>query len=135
MPQNENLPERTDGDQEPIPFEVGQQGTPSHGIVPVRGSLPQQVLNVGGIPVETRFVPKDITIAGQPHHVSPQELCRLIMNITQQIGEAKRSGNVYSAYVISALRQARNNIVSDLERHFRIGWKVNENGNSVFHLL
>lgn len=78
---------------------------------------------------------KAITISGKTHQLDPKQLCRIIMHTTQQIGEYKAMNNPYSAYVVNALRKARNDMVSDLETNFGIGHQIAENGRSVFYYL
>jgi hypothetical protein len=78
---------------------------------------------------------KAIAISGKVHQLDPKQLCRIIMHTTQQIGEYKAMNNPYSAYVVNALRKARNDMVSDLETNFNIGHRVGENGKSIFYYL
>jgi hypothetical protein len=78
---------------------------------------------------------KAIVISGKSHTLDPKQLCRIIMHTTQQIGEYKAMNNPYSAYVVNALRKARNDMVSDLEVNFNIGHRIGDNGKSIFYYL
>jgi hypothetical protein len=77
--------------------------------------------------------PKSITVGGATFQVDADMLMRMVKQITQQIGEYKDMDNIYSRYVIPALRKARSDMVSDLERHFAIKWELDRQGQSVFY--
>jgi hypothetical protein len=74
---------------------------------------------------------KEIMINKEKHQVDAYQLIRMIRNVTQQIGEYKNVEHTYAAYVIPSLRKARNDMASDLVKHFGIHWSL-EDGNSVF---
>lgn len=63
-----------------------------------------------------------------------RELMRMICNVTQSIGEAKKSGNAYAEYTVPGLRKIRNQMVSDLSNYFGIQWKIDNNGKSIFYI-
>lgn len=75
---------------------------------------------------------KNIVINKENHQVDAYGLIRIIRNLTQQIGAYKNSDNVYSAYAKDSLRTMRNNVASDLSKHFGIHWSLDANGNSEF---
>jgi hypothetical protein len=75
---------------------------------------------------------KDIVIQGKKYKVNAYQLMRMIKRITQNIGEYKEMETPYSAYIITSLRKARGDIVSDLEHYFHIYWSLDETGQSVF---
>lgn len=78
---------------------------------------------------------KSVKIDGKVYEIDPKELIRMIKQVTQTIGEYKNRDNPYASYVIGALRKARNDMVSDLEHHFKINWEIDEEtGKSVFYL-
>lgn len=91
------------------------------------------VSNDDDITIESRS--KNVTIGHTTHALRPKQLCRIIMHTTQQIGEYKAMNNPYSAYVVNALRKARNDMVSDLETNFSIGHRIGNNGQSIFYYL
>jgi hypothetical protein len=79
--------------------------------------------------------PKSLKIDGKVFQVDPKELIRMIKQVTQTIGEYKNRDNPYASYVIGALRKARNDMVSDLEHHFKIHWEIDEEtGRSIFYV-
>lgn len=71
----------------------------------------------------------------QPKDSGYIPLCRIIKNITQQIGEYKKSRDpMAERYLIPALRNARSRVVADLESLYHITWEINpETGESVFY--
>ena len=73
-----------------------------------------------------------IIIGGEPFDIDPEALMRMVKQITQQIGEYKSMNNTYTRYVVPALRKARSDMISDLEHHFHIKWRLDSNGQSVF---
>lgn len=77
---------------------------------------------------------KEITISSKKYEVSPKQLIRMIKNITQTIGEYKKTDNPMSAYAIHALRKARNDVSADLENTFRIHTTISESGRTEFSL-
>jgi hypothetical protein len=78
---------------------------------------------------------KSLKISGEVYEVDPRTLIRMIKQVTQTIGEYKDKNNPYAAYVVSALRKARSDMVSDLEHHFRINWEIDEaTGKSIFYM-
>ncbi len=77
---------------------------------------------------------KNIKVSGKVHNIDPYQLMRMIKHITQSIGTYKEMENPYSSYVIVSLRSSRNHIVSDLEEHFGIHWKLDDSGTSIFFM-
>lgn len=75
---------------------------------------------------------KIVKINGRSYRMDPAQLIRMIKTVTQTIGEYKNMDNPNAAYIINAMRKGRSDMVSDLESHFRIHWKIDENGNSFF---
>src|SRR5690348_13248525 len=73
-----------------------------------------------------KSVKKNIVINKENHVVDAYVLIRMIRNITQQIGEYKNVDHTYAAYVIPSLRKARNDIASDLVKHFGIHWSLED---------
>jgi hypothetical protein len=102
----------------------------------VLAALTQQVpanrVEDRGHMVTVRSEPKGIVVGGEEFATDAPTLMRMIRQVTQTIGEYKHMDNIYSRYVIPALRKARSDIVSDLERHFGIKWELNTQGHSVF---
>ena len=87
----------------------------------------------GGTAVQVRAKP--LKINGKVYDVDPKQLIRMIKQITQTIGEYKERDNVYSGYVVSALRKCRSDMISDLEQHFHIHWEIDEaSGRSIFYM-
>lgn len=77
---------------------------------------------------------KAIKIGDKVYNIDPQQLIRMIKQVTQTIGEYKNRDNPYAGYVIGALRKARSDMVSDLEHHFNIHWEIDEEGKCVFFM-
>lgn len=78
---------------------------------------------------------REISIYGQKHNVDPRALMRMIKNITQTIGEYKRSDNPLSHYAIHALRKSRSDVAADLENTFGIQMNIDkETGETIFTL-
>ena len=96
---------------------------PEHANLPVtRGEL-EQVLS--------KLLPfKQIEIGGD--YIDAEVIIRLVKRVTQQIGEYRDADSAYSHYVIPALRKARSDMLSDLEKHFHIKWRL-VNGQSEFY--
>lgn len=78
------------------------------------------------------FRSKKITINGKSFEIDPRSLIRMIKQTTQSIGEYKDQDNPYSAFIISALRKTRADMVSALENKFGIYWQIGTSGESVF---
>lgn len=79
--------------------------------------------------------PKSVMISGKKHEIDPYQLMRMIKRVTQTIGEYNKVDGPYAAYIVTALRKARGDMVSDLEHHFRIHWQIDQNtGQSVFYM-
>lgn len=97
-----------------------------HQLSPVSSSNQIEITNEG---IVLSIPSKTIKIDGNIVQVDIRELVRIIKYITQTIGEHKREGTVYAAYAIPALRKARCQAVSDLEKYFGITWKLNEKTN------
>lgn len=77
-----------------------------------------------------------VNVNGKKFEADPRELIRIVKSITMTIGEYKSQGNLQAEYVIPALRKARSQVVSDLETHFRITWRINDQtGKSEFMQL
>ena len=91
--------------------------------------------NRQGAVVEIKETPKSLTINGEEHQLNAIELARMVRNVTQQIGHHKKCGSAYSSYMLHSLRTMRNEMVSDLEHHFRIGHVIDDSGKSVFYKL
>jgi len=91
--------------------------------------------NRQGTIIEVKETPKAISINGEEHNLNALELARMIRNVTQQIGHHKKAGNAYSSYMLHSLRTMRNQMVSDLEHHFRIGHVIDGSGKSIFYKL
>ena len=77
--------------------------------------------------------PKQIRKFGELVYLDPELLMRMIRRVTQNIGEYNDVDNVYAKYIVPALRKARGDMVSDLETHFRIHWRLDEQGRSDFY--
>lgn len=83
-----------------------------------------------------RYPPRTVQVGKDVYDdVHPEELMRIIKNITQTIGEYKNQGNMHASYAIPALRKARSQVVADLEKHFKITWQANSDGKSEFFPL
>lgn len=76
---------------------------------------------------------KEIIISGKKCVVDAEQLIRMVKQVCQSIGEHKNFDNAYANYIVPALRKSRSDIVSDLEHHFGIHWKLDNEGNSVFY--
>jgi hypothetical protein len=62
-----------------------------------------------------------------------EQLIGMIKHITQTIGEYKRTDNAMKDYVIPGLRKMRRQMVDDLECHFHVHWKIDEEtGQCIF---
>jgi hypothetical protein len=85
--------------------------------------------------ITVRVSPKEIMVGRNYRMVDPQELISMIRNITQSIGEYKAMNNAYGDFVIGGMRKIRRDIVAQLESNFRIHWRLDDDGNSIFYLL
>jgi len=88
-----------------------------------------------GAIIEIQETPRPVVVNGEEFHLNALELARMVRNVTQQIGQHKHTGNAYSSYMLHSLRTMRNQMVSDLEHHFRIGHVIDGSGKSVFYKL
>lgn len=86
-----------------------------------------------GAMVEIRREVQRVKINGEYVDIDAPQLIRMIKQITQTIGEHKRTDNAYGLFVIPALRKARSDMVSSLEHIFGIHWEINRHtGESRF---
>ena len=78
---------------------------------------------------------KEMIIKGKKFSVDARALMRMIKNITQTIGEYKRTNNPLAEYAISALRKSRSDVAADLENTFHIYMTIDkETGETIFSL-
>lgn len=115
----ENLPARR---EDQVPAHRPESGVPAP--IPQGGNDITITNGIGGQPV--RVYPKVVKVAGKAFNLDPSQLIRMIRNVTQTIGEYKQMDNPYSAYIVNSLRKARADMVSDLETHFHINWRIDE---------
>lgn len=114
------------GKKELVPIDVE-----GNDIVVHQGAIAPVKQNGAVVRVRSR----QLKIAGQVYTVDPQQLMRMIRQVTQTIGEYKDQDNPYAEYVVRGMRKTRSDMVSDLEHHFKIHWQIDEaDGRSVFYM-
>lgn len=85
---------------------------------------------VGGPVVHVKR--REIIIDNQHLEADPEDLMTIIRSLTQEIGDLKRQDNLIGHYKVSALRTARQAVVSDLKK-FGIHWEIDKvTGESAF---
>jgi len=94
-----------------------------------------QIVDRKGNAIVVKKVSKIVSVSGKKFDMNPLELVRMIRNVTQQIGDHKRNGNAYSAYLLPQLRTTRNQMVADLERYFGVSHVISDEGKSIFYKL
>jgi len=123
---------------DPLPVDSGQ--APSAELIAVvtqtvlanlMPQLPVNAVEDRGHMVSVRSEPREVAIDGEKFQIDAPTLMRIVRHLTQSIGEYKRRDHIYARYVIPALRKARGDVVSDLEKHFGIKWELKD-GRSVF---
>ena len=77
---------------------------------------------------------REMSICGNKRMVDPYELMRMIKNVTQTIGEYKDSDNAFGDFVVTAMRKARQDMVSRLSETFHIHWGIDDNGKTYFFM-
>lgn len=80
-------------------------------------------------------IKKKLEFFGTSYEMTAEELCRMIKNVTQTIGEYKGQKNPYSHIIVGALRKARRDLVTTLETEFRISYYIGDEGQSIFQEL
>jgi len=97
-----------------------------------RTDIGPSLAQTNGLIVSTK---KPITICGSTHRVDHESLIRMVRQVTQTIGEYNGQDTPYAAYIVGALRKARADMVSDLERYFGVHWRIDEaTGKSIFYV-
>ena len=92
-------------------------------------------LAANGVPSLIRSQKKSVSIAGQTFNTDHEALIGMIRQVTQTIGEYTEQSTLYASYMVRSLRKARADMVSDLETHFGIHWRIDEEtGKSVFYI-
>ena len=105
----------------------------NNNLAPVIGSNRNTVV-IGNNNRNIQIPTKNIQIHGATHKVDPEQLMNMIRYVTMVIGDLKKTDNVYSQMMLNGLRSSRREMISTLEEHFRLHWRVNDNGESIFYL-